>query len=142
MADETQQPPPDPRQQQRGRGPGWNPPPQRQQPRQEQQREPQKVRRFEPPPELDALFNVTFQNEDRIEGLIETHDIRKLLDDFGVQERTDIQFPFQHIRRRNGEVWRMRIEPAGYHTLNGEPVQLHHWVYQQDSNERVEQAQG
>jgi hypothetical protein len=120
---------------------GWRPPDEGSGERPLQQPGGQRMRNFEPPAELDRRFGVLAQNEDRIDGLVRTEDVRALLDAFGLQDRTEIVFPFQHIKRRHGEVWRMRIEPLSAHSVEGNVAMAHHWVYMQDTNERVEQAQ-
>lgn len=100
-----------------------------------------KLRKFTAPDELGAEFGVLAHTEGHIQGVVPTESVRALLDAFGLQERTEIQFPFQHIKRQHGEVWRMRIEPASAHTVNGKPVAGHQWVYMQDQPERVGTAQ-
>lgn len=100
-----------------------------------------KLRRFEAPAELAAAFGVQAQTEDHIQGVVPTDEVRALLDAFGLQERTEVQFPFCHMKRQHGEIWRMRIEPAAAHTVNGKTVIGHQWVYMQDQPERVGAAQ-
>lgn len=96
-----------------------------------------KVKRFTAPDELKAEFGVLSQTEDHIQGVVTTENVRDLLDSFGLHERTEIQFPFQHLKRQHGEIWRMRIENAAVHTVEGKPVIGHQWIYMQDQPERV-----
>lgn len=100
-----------------------------------------KLKRFTAPEDLSADFGVVTQTEDHIQGVVATEKVRALLDAFGLHERTEVQFPFQHLKRQHGEIWRMRIEPAAAHTLDGKTVLGHQWVYMQDQPERVGAAQ-
>lgn len=100
-----------------------------------------KLKRFTAPEQLEADFGVITQTEDHIQGVVGTEHVRALLDAFGLHERAEVQFPFQHMKRQHGEIWRMRIEPASAHTLEGKPVLGHQWVYMQDQPERVGAAQ-
>jgi len=102
---------------------------------------PVKVRKFGPPDELAAKFGVETQSDDRIQGIVPTDHIRELLDSFGLHDRTEIVFPFQHMKRQHGEIWRMRIETAKHHSLEGKPVYGHQWIYEQQWPERVQGAQ-
>jgi hypothetical protein len=99
-----------------------------------------KLRRFAAPESLAAEFGVTTQTEDHIQGVVPTEKVRELLDAFGLHERTEVQFPFCHMKRQHGEIWRMRIEPASAHTVEGKTVLGHQWVYMQDQPERVGSA--
>lgn len=96
-----------------------------------------KLRKFEAPAELPEKFNVSTHSEDYVSGFVKTEDVRELLDDFGLQDRVDIVFPFQHMRKSHGEIWAMRIEPPSSHTVAGAPVIAHAWVFQQTFPERV-----
>jgi hypothetical protein len=96
-----------------------------------------KLRKFAAPAELQAEFGLQFQSEDHITGIVATEHVRDLLDAFGLQDRTVITFPFQHIKKQHGEVWRMRIEPSATHTVNGKLVNGHQWAFTQDIPERV-----
>lgn len=100
-----------------------------------------RVRKFGPPDELPAGFGVDTQTDERIQGVVPTDQVRALLDAFGLQERTEIVFPFQHIKRAHGEIWRLRIEAAKHHSVKGEPVYGHQWIYEQQLPERVQGAQ-
>lgn len=102
---------------------------------------PARMRRFEAPKEMPADLGVTSQSEDEIHGVVTTENVRTLLDAFGLEARTEIQFPFQHMKRQHGEIWRMRIEPAATHTVDGQTVAGHKWVYVQDMPERVGSVQ-
>lgn len=96
-----------------------------------------RVRKFAAPDELAAEFGTLTQTEDRIQGVVETKNVRALLDAFGLQERSEVVFPFQHMKKQHGEIWAMRIEPASAHTLDGQPMMGHQWVYHQAQPERV-----
>ena len=101
-----------------------------------------KLKRFTAPEELSSDFGVVTQTErNHIQGVVLTENVRALLDAFGLHERTEVQFPFQHLKKQHGEIWRMRIEPARAHTVDGKPVLGHQWVYMQDQPERVGAAQ-
>jgi hypothetical protein len=98
---------------------------------------PVKLRKFEAPREIAEKFGVTTQSEELVTGLIKTEDVRELLDAFGLQDRGDVVFPFQHIKRQHGEIWAMRIEGPAAHMIEGKPVMAHAWVFQQAWPERV-----
>jgi hypothetical protein len=100
-----------------------------------------KAKRFTAPEEYKAEFGVQSQTEDHVQGIVSTENVRDLLDSFGLQERSEIVFPFQHLKKQHGEIWRMRIEPAAVHTVEGKQVMGHSWVYMQDQPERVGGAQ-
>jgi len=102
---------------------------------------PVKVRKFGAPDELSADFGVNAQSDERIQGIVASKNVRELLDAFGLQDRTELVFPFQHIKRQHGEIWRMRIEPAKHHSVDGKPVHGHQWMYEQQSPERVQGVQ-
>ncbi len=96
-----------------------------------------KITKFEAPKELAPEFGVQFAEETHIQGVGGTENVRGLLDAFGLAERKDIQFPFQHLKKGQGEIWSLRIEPAAGHTLDGSPVMGHQWIYHQAMPERV-----
>lgn len=98
---------------------------------------PARMRRFEAPKEMAAELGVTSQSQDEIHGVVSTENVRTLLDAFGLESRAEIQFPFQHMKKQHGEIWRMRIEPAATHTVDSQTVAGHKWVYVQDIPERV-----
>ena len=100
-----------------------------------------KARRFTAPDELKAEFGVQSYADHHIQGVVSTEHVRDLLDTFGLHERSEVQFPFQHLKRKNGEIWRLRIEGAAAHTIEGKPVIGHQWVYMQDQPERVSGVQ-
>lgn len=90
---------------------------------------PKRIVRFEAPTEIPAKFHLDSDVEHHLTGIVRTEDVRELLDSFGLAERKDVVFPFQHITRHKGEIWAMRIEPLAAHTLEGKPVIMHSWVY-------------
>lgn len=93
-------------------------------------REPTKrIVRFEAPKEIPAHFNLDSDAEDHLTGRVTTDGVRELLDAFGLHERTEVVFPFQHIARRHGEIWAMRIEPIAPHMIEGKPALAHAWSY-------------
>jgi hypothetical protein len=98
---------------------------------------PVKLRKFEAPAELSEKFGVQTQQEDHITGLLKTEHVRQLLDAFGLQDRTELSFPFQHLKKQHGEIWSMRIEPAAVHSVDGAPVLAHQWTYMQQYPERT-----
>jgi hypothetical protein len=100
-------------------------------------RQPVKLRKFEAPAELAEKFGVQSQQEDQITGLVKTEDVRELLDTFGLQERSEVVFPFQHLKKQHGEIWGMRIEPLASHSIAGAPVVAHAWTFMQQYPERV-----
>ena len=100
-----------------------------------------KLRKFEAPKEIAEKFNVQSQSEEYITGFVETKDVRELLDAFGLQDRTEVVFPFQHMKRAHGELWAFRVEPPSTHTVDGAPVMAHSWTYQQALPERVSGVQ-
>lgn len=95
------------------------------------------LRRFEAPKEIPAQFGLDTEAEDHLSGFVQTENVRPLLDAFGLHDRTSVVFPFQHMVRRHGEIWSMRIEPIAAHTVNGNPVMAHHWVYMRQFPENV-----
>jgi hypothetical protein len=97
----------------------------------------QKLRKFQAPSELAPEMGVHYQSEERIQGVCATENLRALLDAFGLQERGEIQLPFQHIKKQHGEVWRMRVENATLHTVGGKHVIGHQWMYERQSPEQV-----
>lgn len=99
-----------------------------------------KLRKFEAPAQLSEKFGVQSQQENHISGLVKTQDVRELLDAFGLQERTEVVFPFQHMKKQHGEIWGMRIEPIASHSVNGIPMQAHSWVFMLQYPESVGQA--
>lgn len=96
-----------------------------------------RAKRFTRPDEFKAEFGIQTDTEHHVQGVVATENVRDLLDSFGLHERTEVQFPFQHLKRQHGEIWRMRIENAAAHTVEGKPVIGHQWVYMQDQPERV-----
>lgn len=86
-------------------------------------------RRFTAPDELKAEFGVQSQTENHIQGVVATENVRDLLDSFGLQDKSEIVFPFQHMKKANGEVWGIRIEPPAVQTLDRQIVTGHQWVY-------------
>lgn len=100
-----------------------------------------KITKFAAPDELPDYVIVGSQAEDEIQGWVLPKNVRALLDTFGLQARTNVVFPFQHIRRAHGEIWRMRIEPAEQHMVEGENVIANRFLYVRDIPERVGAAQ-
>lgn len=94
-----------------------------------------KVKVFKAPNELDAEFGVDTQQEGHISGFVQTEHVRNLLDAFGLNDRKEVMFPFQHMKKQHGELWGMRIEPAAGHSVNGGTVMAHRWVYMQHQPE-------
>lgn len=90
---------------------------------------PKRITRFEAPKEISPHWNLDSDAEDHLTGLVTTDRVRELLDAFGLAERKDVVFPFQHIARSKGEIWSMRVEPLTAHTLDGKPVMAHAWTY-------------
>lgn len=88
-----------------------------------------KVHKFVAPDELKAEFGVQSQTENHIQGVVATENVRDLLDSFGLQDKSEIVFPFQHMKKANGEVWGIRIEPPAVQTLDRQIVTGHQWVY-------------
>lgn len=105
------------------------------------QRAPVKLRKFEAPKEIAEKFGVQSQSEEFITGFVKTEDVRELLDAFGLQDRVEVAFPFQHMKRAHGELWAFRVEPPASHTVDGAPVMAHAWTYQQALPERVSGVQ-
>lgn len=99
--------------------------------------QPTKRNAFKAPDELSSLFGVQHNEEQHIQGIVRTENVRTLLDSFGLTEKKDISFPFQHMKKGGGEIWSMRIEPAAGHTLDGAPIVGHQWIYSQQMPERV-----
>lgn len=96
-----------------------------------------KLTRFQAPDSLAANFNVQAESEDHIEGVVSTSDVRGLLDSFGLHDRTSIVFPFQHIKKQHGEIWRMLIDQLAAHVVKGETVMGHRWIYERTYPESV-----
>ena len=105
------------------------------------QKQPVKLRKFEAPAELAEKFGVQSHQEDFISGVVKTEDVRELLDTFGLQDRTEIAFPFQHMKKQHGEIWSMRVEPPASHTVAGIPAIAHAWTFQLQFPERIAGAQ-
>lgn len=101
------------------------------------QAQPPRPKKFAAPDEFKAEFGVQSEADNHVQGVVATEHVRDLLDAFGLHERTEVQFPFQYLKHRNGEIWRIRIENAAAHTVKGKPVIGHQWVYMQDKPERV-----
>lgn len=102
---------------------------------------PVKIRKFGPPDEIPASFGVQAHSDERIQGVVPTREVRKLLNAFGLQDRTEVTFPFQHIKKQHGEIWRLRIEPAKHHSVDGEPAEGHQWMYERQVPESAQGAQ-
>ena len=100
-------------------------------------KQPVKLRKFEAPSELADKFGVQSHQEDFISGIVKTEDVRELLDTFGLQDRTEISFPFAHMKKQHGEIWSMRVEPQASHMAAGLPVMAHAWVFMQSFPERI-----
>lgn len=98
-------------------------------------------RKFEAPDSDLTSFGVMTQQEDFIDGFVESAKVRDLLDTFGLADRSEVVFPFQHVKRLHGEIWRMRIEPAVDRMVDGKHLHSHHWVFSRDFPERVAGAQ-
>lgn len=99
------------------------------------------LRKFAAPDELGEYVMVIAQSEDEIQGYVEPKDVRALLDAFGLEARRNVVFPFQHIRKQHGEIWRMRLEPAAQQMVEGENVNAHRFLFVRDVPERVGAAQ-
>lgn len=102
--------------------------------------QPVKITKFQAPAELGEHLGAIVVHEDFIQGVVETKYVRELLDAFGLAERKEVVFPFQHLKKGQGEIWSMRIEPAAGHTVDGSPVVGHQWIYHQAMPERVGSA--
>jgi hypothetical protein len=96
-----------------------------------------RISRFEAPKELAESFGAQVVTEDHIQGAIKTENIREMLDAFGLEHRTEIPLPFQHMKRQHGEIWSMRVEPATYQTVDGKLQFVHTWIYTRAQPERV-----
>jgi hypothetical protein len=96
-----------------------------------------KLKKFEAPNEIEARFGMLTQAEDHIQGAVATEHVRDLLDAFGLSDRANVAFPFQHMKKQHGEIWSMRIEPIASHTVEGRPVLAHQWVYMRQIPESV-----
>lgn len=97
----------------------------------------QRIPKFEAPNELAPQLGAQSITEFHIQGVVTTDNVRDLLDAFGLQNRTEVTFPFQHIVRKHGEIWRMRIEAPAGHTVDGKPVMGHQWTFMRDYPELV-----
>jgi len=96
-----------------------------------------RLRQFKAPETIPAEFGMQTETEDHISGAVTTEHVRALLDAFGLQERTSVVFPFQHMKKQHGEIWSMRIEPLAAHMVDGKPVMAHQWVYMRQQPETV-----
>jgi hypothetical protein len=94
-------------------------------------------KKFAAPENIPEHFGVETQAEDHIQGIVATKDIRELLSAFGVPERNGMTFPFQHMKKAHGEIWSIRIEAEGTHTIDGEVAKGHRWVYMRQFPESV-----
>ena len=94
-------------------------------------------KKFGRPESFEADAGVAAQTDDQVSGYVLTAQLRKLLDSFGIDERKEIQLPYQIISRRGGEQFRLRVETADYHTVAGQLVLAHHWAFTQDIPEKV-----
>lgn len=81
--------------------------------------------------DLERFGQVT-NTETYMQGYVATEDVRAMLDEFGLQARAHVQFPFQHIVKRSGEQWSLRIEQAEPHQVADKHVVAHHWVYKRE----------
>lgn len=100
-----------------------------------------KLQKFGPPDEMPEEFGLQAYDSFFMDGVVYTESVRTLLDAFGLSKRSEVVFPFQHIEKKNGEIWRMRIEPLAAQTFDGETIMGHKWVYVQDQPERVGSVQ-
>jgi hypothetical protein len=105
-----------------------------------QTRRPVKTKKMGLPAELAAEFGVTIQELYHTEGLVPTEHVMDLLEAFGIPDVQSISFPFQRLKKGNGEIWRMRIDAASMHVVEGKPVSLHRWIWVQDLPERTASA--
>jgi hypothetical protein len=96
-----------------------------------------RLRPFKAPDTMPAEFGMQTEAEDHISGVVATDQVRNLLDAFGLHERANVVFPFQHMKKQHGEVWSMRIEPLAAHTVEGKPVMAHQWTYMRQQPESV-----
>jgi len=94
-------------------------------------------KRFEAPSMDLTEYGATTQHEDFVAGVVPSSKVRELLDLFGLQDRTEVVFPFQHIKRMHGEIWRMRIEPSTDHVILGTHVYGHDFAFMRDYPERT-----
>lgn len=93
------------------------------------------ARKFEAPDMDLAPFGVQVHQEYFIQGVVESAKVRELLDAFGLQEKKEFHFPFQHIKSSGNETWSMRIEPSADHMIDGQHLRGHQWIYKRDSPE-------
>lgn len=100
-------------------------------------RVPVKTKRFELPRELSPDFGVTMEEQYHVEGLVESASVPALIAAFNVPDVKSISFPFQRLNKRGGEIWRLRIDPAAVHVVEGKALSLHRWLYVQDLPERT-----
>lgn len=87
------------------------------------------VTKFVAPDEIPNHFRPYTTTDSYVDGFVDDADVRALLDIFGLAKRGSVVFPFQHIERRDGDMFTMRVEPSASHDVDGATITAHRWTY-------------
>lgn len=94
------------------------------------------VTKFVAPDSVPEQFGAYTVTDDMIDGFIRPQDVRELLDTFGLAKRTSVVFPFQHIERRDGDMYTMRVDGLQSHDVDGKTLIAQHWVYKRQPKDQ------
>lgn len=94
------------------------------------------VTKFVAPDTIPEQFGAYTVSDEMLDGFITPPDVRELLDTFGLQKRVSVIFPFQHIERRDGDMYTLRIDPLTSHDVEGKTILAQHWVYKRQPKDQ------
>lgn len=94
------------------------------------------VTKFVAPDSVPEEFGAYTVSDEMLDGFIKPQEVRSLLDTFGLQKRTSVVFPFQHIERRDGDMYTLRVDPFTSHDVDGKTVFAQHWVYKRQPKDQ------
>lgn len=94
------------------------------------------VVKFVAPDSIPEQFGAYTVSDELLDGFIRPQDVRELLDAFGLAKRTSVVFPFQHIERRDGDMYTFRIDALASHDVDGKTLMAQHWVYKRQPKDQ------
>lgn len=96
-----------------------------------------RVNALEAPSDLPERFHPTAAEEGHMQGVVETKDIRSLLNTFGLTEVKEISIPFHHVKRGDRSTFSLRIEGPASHPVDGDVMVGHQWLFRREWPESV-----
>lgn len=83
------------------------------------------------PDQIPPRFGVLSHDDLQAQGVAASSDIAELAKVFGVNDVSNMGFPFQKHGASDGKKYEFRIEPSGSHNVAGEPTVGHQWIFRQ-----------